>query len=138
MLQAIPDVTPFLSKGTLGAFVFLGVVAMIIAGFVTLKVVAILANRNNGNGKASGTLAGQQAQISLREAQAQRDTAQKQLDELKAGNKTVQFWLDAADSNAAKANQPVLRSQQELMQKMDQIMESQKRIRLRLKMEDDE
>lgn len=138
MIQAIPDVTPFLNKGTLGAFVFLGLVVIITAGFVTLKVVAILAERKPVNGKPNETLAGQQAQASLREAQSQRDVAQKQLDELKAGNKPVQFWLDAYDNSAIKANQPVLRSQQELMQKLDQLLESQKRIRLRLKMEDDE
>jgi len=124
--QPIPDVTPYLSKGTLGALVFIVTVGMIIGGYVAIKVVKKLTQK--GNGASTGGNGIRQAE-SLREAQIQRDAAQKQLDELKAGSQPVDFWVRKYDESAAKANQPVLRNQEIMINLLREVLESQRRIR---------
>lgn len=136
MIQ-IPDVSPYLSKGALGALVFIVVTGMGIAAWLTLKVITTLNPKTNGHGKsADGNLAAQQ--IQLREVQTQRDQAQKQLDELKAGSQPVEFWVRKYDESATRANQPVLRNQEEIMRTLREVVESQRRIRIRLKMEEED
>lgn len=130
-MAQIPDVSPFLSKGALGALVFVVVVGMMIAAWLTLKVITLLNQKSENNTRKpdNGLLASQQAH-------ALRD-AQKQLDELKAGSQPVEFWVRKYDESATKAMQPVIRNQEAIMKTLSEVIESQRRIRVRLKMEEE-
>jgi len=126
LIQTLPDVTPFLDKGILGGLVFIVVAGMVIAAYVVLKIV-------NKNGRGVKSLNGNVTQ----QATALRE-AQRQLDEFKAGNKPVQFWIDAYENSANKAIQPLLKAHEETLRTMREIQESQRRIRVRLKIDDED
>lgn len=133
-MQPFPDPTPFLRYGTVGVLLLIVLMFIGIGAYTVVKVAtAFIGRMGSGNGNNPRTDNGER----FAERTALRD-AQRQLDELKAGSQPVKFWLDAYDASGVKAVQPLLRNQEAMMVVLRELVESQRRIRVRLKMDEDE
>lgn len=96
---------PFVKLGVIGLLLFIIILLLVLA----IRVGPMLINKiGNGHKPANGNGERFVERTALREAQ-------KQLDELRAGSQPVQFWLDAYDRSAAKAIQPLLKQNEEML-----------------------
>lgn len=120
-----PDVTPFLKYGTVGVLLFIVLAVLGVGAYAAVKVaLALIQKLNNGNGIVKSSALADEQSHKLRDAQ-------RQLDELKAGNKPVQFWVDAYENSAVKAMAPMMQKLDELLASQRTILNAMKRARIK-------
>ena len=140
-MQPFYDPSQFLKYGTVGVLLLIVLAVLSLGAYAIVKVAGALIQKLNGSpaGPArNGALAASEQARLLHEAQ-------QRLDELRAGSQSVEFWAERNRAIANSVIQPVLRHQEEILRNqaltislLRELQESQRRIRERFHLDDQE